>query len=47
MRTERREKQMQKSLESGAMRRSICRRRLEQGREASGSPREDGGSMGA
>lgn len=33
--------------ESGAVKRSICRRRLEQGREASGSPREDSGSMGA
>lgn len=38
---------MQKALESEAVKRTICRRRLEQGREASGSPREDGGSMGA
>lgn len=43
----RREKQLQRSLESAAVKRSICRRRLEQGREISGSPREDGGSMGA
>lgn len=41
------EKQMQKSLENRAAKRSICRRRLEQGREASGSPREGGGTMGA
>lgn len=38
MRTQRsrREKQMQKCLGSGAVKRSICRRRFEQGREASG-----------
>lgn len=43
----RRKKEMQKSLESGIAKRSICRRRPEQGREARGSSREDGGSMGA